>query len=57
MGAKVTIFDKILNSTFHKGLRHSAMWLLLLASCSVHDDDIVQSRLFIVSSIHNFIVK
>ena len=25
MGAKVIIFDKILNSTFLKGLRHSAM--------------------------------
>ena len=26
MGAKVIIFDKILNSTFLKGLRHSAMY-------------------------------
>ena len=25
MGAKVIIFDKILNSTFLKGLRHSAL--------------------------------
>ena len=34
MGAKVIIFDKILNSTFLKGLRHSAVWASHLKSHS-----------------------